>query len=537
MKFLVICFSSLTALASAALAHEGEAQTGQLGSVHFESTCSAAAQPIVDRAVNALHNFYFGEATRSFNSILEQDAKCAIAYWGLALSSMGNLLASPPSAKTLETAREHLNKGLALGAQSPREQAYLEALRALLEEGDYRARSLAYEAAMETVYKTYPNDSEAAVFYALTLNITALHSDKTYAKQLRAAEILNQVSAQQPDHPGVLHYLIHSLDYPPLAARALPAAKRYAEVAPAAPHALHMPSHTYSMLGEWEASIKSNLIALNAVKESAAKGLTAQPALNGSTAHYNDFMIYAHLQLGQDRAAKRVVDEMAAYQQSHDLSKDMLYTQAAFIAVSARNILERKAWGEALDLEVPVTGWNYALAIARFTRALGAGHAGQLEMAQKEIDEMATLRVKAKEAAQEYWDGQIEVLRLAASAWLVRAQGKSIEGARLMRQAADLEDASEKHIAMENRLYPMRELLADILLEAQQPKEALAEYEASLSYSPNRFNAFYGAARAARVAGDKDKARVYFEKLLALSKPGDNERVAIKEARRFVAAK
>jgi hypothetical protein len=536
MKKFALSILLIAPIASTALGHDED--SSQLGNVHFRATCSVGTPALIDRAVSALHNFYFGEAARSFNSALEADANCAIAYWGLALGSLGNLLASPPSAQAEEKARALLDKGLAISSTAPRERAYLKALDALLGgRADYRARSLAYEAAMEALSDTYPDDSEAAVFYALSLNMTALHSDKTYQKQFKAASILDRVSAQQPDHPGVLHYLIHSLDYPPLAARALPAAKRYAEVAPAAPHALHMPSHTYSMLGEWAESIKSNQLALKATTESAAKGLTSLPALNGSTAHYNDFMIYAQLQLGQDRAAKRLIDDLAAYQSDHDSSQDAVHTQAGFAAAPARFILERKAWGEALDLQVGAKSWAYAIAITRFTRSMGASQAGQLDLAQEEIEELAKLKTSLKNSGQEYWEGQIEVLRLAAAAWLARSQGKWVQGPNLMREAADLEDASEKHIAMENRLYPMRELLADMLVEAQRPADALKEYEVSMAASPRRFNAFYGAARAAQKIGDKDKALEYFEKLLALAKSGDNERPAIREAKRYLAAK
>jgi tetratricopeptide (TPR) repeat protein len=520
-------------------AHEGDAsKTGVIGTVHFETTCTAEAQPIFDRGVAALHSFYFGEVKRSFQAVLQTDAKCSIAYWALATGSLGNLLASPPAQKTIVQAQDLLRKGYETESGSRRERDYRDALSRLLTDADkidHRTRALAYEDAMRTIYERYPEDPEAGVFYALALNITALPTDKTYANQLKAAAILDRVLAHQPDHPGALHYLIHSLDYPPLAARALPAAKRYTEVAPAAPHALHMPSHTYSMLGEWEGSIQSNTIALAAAEDSFARQLSSVPAINASTAHYNDFMIYAHLQLAQDEAANGIVRQLLEYQLTHDLSKDPVYTQTGFAAPPARYVLERKAWTEAKGLEVRMTAWTYAEAMTRFVRSLGASHTGDFASAEAEIQTLQRLRDAAVASKQGYWEGQVEVLRLAASAWLTQARGQTTEAIRLMRQAADLEDTSEKHIAMENRLYPMRELLADLLLDAGRPGHALAEYEASMIATPNRFNAFSGAAKAALASGEREKVANYYSRLLSLAAKADTARPGIREAQRFLA--
>lgn len=522
-----------------ALAHEGDASNvGLLGAVHFETTCAAEAQPIFDRGMAALHNFYFGQAKRSFQAVLQTDPKCSIAYWALATNSLGNLLASPPAQKTIGEAQDLLRRGYETEPGSQRERDYRDALSRLLTDADkidHRTRALAYQNAMQAIYERYPEDLDAAVFYALALNITALPTDKTYANQLRAADILDRVLIRQPDHPGALHYLIHSLDYPPLAARALPAAKRYTEVAPAAPHALHMPSHTYSMLGEWEGSIQSNTVALAAAQDSFANQLSSLPAVNGSTAHYNDFMIYAHLQLAQDEAANIIVRRLLEYQLTHDLSKDPVYTQTGFAAPPARYVLERKAWAEAKGLEVRMTAWTYAEAMTRFARSLGASHTGDFASAEAEMQILEHLRDAAVASKQGYWEGQVEVLRLAASAWLTHAQGHTTAAIRLMRQAADLEDLSEKHIAMENRLYPMRELLADLLLDAGRPSQALTEYEASMIATPNRFNAFAGAATAALASGERDKAASYYSRLLSLSATADTTRLGIREAQRFLA--
>lgn len=522
-----------------AVAHEGDAsKAGLIGTVHFETTCTAKAQSMFDGGMAALHNFYFGEAKRSFQAVLQTDPKCSIAYWALATNSLGNPLVSPPAPKTIGDAQDLLSKAYENEPESQRERDYRDALSRLLTDADkidHRTRTLAYENAMRTIYERYPQDMEAGVFYALALNITALPTDKTYANQLKAADILERILDREPDHPGALHYLIHSLDYPPLALRALPAAKRYAEVAPTAPHALHMPSHTYSMLGEWEGSIQSNTVALAAVQDSFAKQLSSLTAINGSTAHYNDFMIYAHLQLVQDKVAKEIVRQLLEYQLTHDLSKDPVYSQTGFAAPPARYVLERKAWTEAKGLEVQMTTWTYAEAITRFVRSLGASHSGDFASAEAEIQTLQRLRDATVASKQGYWEGQVEVLRLAASAWLTQARGQTTEAIRLMRQAADLEDASEKHIAMENRLYPMRELLADLLLDAGHPGQALAEYEASMVATPNRFNAFSGAAKAALASGEREKAANYYSRLLSLAAKADTPRPGIREAQQFLA--
>jgi tetratricopeptide (TPR) repeat protein len=289
------------------------------------------------------------------------------------------------------------------------------------------------------------------------------------------------------------------------------------------------------MLGEWEGSIQSNTVALAAAQDSFAKQLSSLPAVNGSTAHYNDFMIYARLQLAQDEAANGIVRELLEYQLTHDLSKDPVYTQTGFAAPPARYVLERKAWTEAKGLEVRMTAWTYAEAMTRFARSLGASHTGDFASAEAEIQTLQRLRDAAVESKQGYWEGQVEVLRLAASAWLTQARGQTTEAIRLMREAADLEDASEKHIAMENRLYPMRELLADLLFDTGRPGQALAEYEASLIATPNRFNAFSGAAKAALASGERQKAANYYSRLLSLAAKADTSRPGIREAQQFLA--
>lgn len=519
-------------------AHEGEEDSSQkLGSVHFETSCNSEAQALFDQGVAGLHSFWFSESRRLFSGALDKDGACAMGHWGLAMISWGNPLASPPSPKALADGLANIQKAVAIGAKTPREQDYINAIGVIyrdVEKTDYRARTLAYEKAMEGIYKHHAEDQEAALFYALALNITALPSDKTYANQLKAVAILEKVAAQQPDHPGVLHYLIHSLDYPPLASRALAAAQRYAQIAPEAPHAQHMPAHTYSMLGEWQESIVSNQAAVAVARAYTAKTKDAFPA-HIAASHYSDFMIYAYLQLAQDRAAKALLDESIAYQKAQDLTKAPIYVHTGLASIPARYVLERQAWAEASSLRVYPSSWSYAQAITRFTRALGAARSGNVAQARDEVDKLRALREEAAQSKQDYWEGQIEVFQLAASAWLEHGQGRREEALKLMRSAADLEDASEKHVAMENRLLSMREQLGELLLELKQPAQALKEFEASFLEMPNRFRGTYGAAKAAELAGDRQQAHAYFAKLMTIAKNADTERAEMHEAKLFLA--
>jgi tetratricopeptide (TPR) repeat protein len=364
------------------------------------------------------------------------------------------------------------------------------------------------------------------VFYALALNEAVDLSDKTYARQLKAAAILQRVAAKQPNHPGVPHYIIHSYDFAPICREGLPAAQRYAELAPAAPHALHMPSHTFSMLGMWEESIAANLKTLAASRDYAAKN-----NLDGTYAavpHSYDFIQYAYLQLGQDKKARAVMDEVGTIQK---VFRPILGSETGLAAVPARYMLERQDWRGAAGLVVPATVTAApAKAITHFARALGAARAGDFVAAQADLAKLEELRASLSKPADAYWSGQVEVQILAAHAWLAHGQGDKPAALQLMRAAADREDASEKHVAMENRLYPMRELLADLLLQQGDAVTALSEYEASMKSAPERVRGFYGAAKAAQAAGNKEKALAYFHNLVRLARDADGD--APKSSRR-----
>ena len=500
-----------------------------LGHVHFETSCTPQAQEKFDLGLARVHSFFYPDSVQAFTEAAAADPQCAIAYWGIALSHRPNPLILPLTSTVLKNGLEAVEKGKAIGAKTERERDWLEAIEFYYKDYDkvdQTQRGLAYEKAMEALMQKYPDDPEAATFYALALDETALHSDKTYANQLKAGAILEKVEAKLPDHPGVLHYLIHTYDYPTLAQRGLDAANRYAEVAPAAQHAQHMPSHTYSMLGMWTQSIASNTKSRAVAQAQAAKLWPG--ATHPSEPHHLDFMEYALLQTGQEGAAKQLRD------QSNGITKlgfEFLGSYTALAAVPARFALERQAWKEAAALEPKGSKFPQAEAITHFARAMGSARSGDLAAAERDVDNLKVIRASLENASQSYWASQVEIQMLAASAWIAQAKGEKETALKLMRAAADLEDDSEKHIAMENRLYPMRELLGDLLLEQQQPELALTEYETSLVSTPNRLRGLYGAAKAAKAANQPEKAATYFGKLAEMTKDADTDRVEISEAR------
>jgi len=512
-------------------AQEKTATPEKLGKVDFPVSCTPAAQQQFERAVSMLHSFWYAEGLKAFADVRNTDPNCAMAYWGVAMSQRTNpLLGTPPTQAALQDSLDAIAKAQAAGAKTQRERDYIGAIETYYkdpEKRDYRTRVLAYENAMEQMYTRYPEDTEAAVFYALALNeaVMVLPPDKNYTRPLEAAAILEKVLLKQPEHPGALHYLIHSYDYPPLAARGLDAANRYGGVAPSAPHALHMPSHIYSMLGMWQESISANRDSLK-----VAPGYV----------HAIDFTMYAYLQLGQDDEAKRLVEQSAALQKTQAASTDVYPTgaalagQTAFAAIPARYALERGAWAEAAALE-PYHSALVADTITYFARGMGAARSGDVANARKEIARLREVKDELVQSKQDYWVEQTDIQLSALSAWVAYLEGKKAEAVKLMRSAADREDASQKHVAMENRLWPMREILGDLLLAMHKPAPALKEYETSLQTARNRYRGFSGAAKAAVQLGDREKSKSYYEKLLTLCNHADTERPELAEAKTYLA--
>jgi tetratricopeptide (TPR) repeat protein len=499
----------------------------QLGKVTFPTSCDPKVQAQFERGVAMLHSYWFTEAGKVFDAVAKQDPNCVMAYWGYAVNLLGNSLASAPQAKDAQAAWEALERARTVGAKTQRERDWIEAISAYYRDYDKISvdeRLLAYTKAMEQLTQRYPDDFEAWAYYALTLQASAPKTDKSYVNQLKSAAILEKLYKQNPQHPGVSHYLIHAYDYPPLADKGIEAARRYAGIAPAAPHARHMPSHIYSMVGLWEESIASNRSALQVQKDYY---------------HATDFIVYAHLQLAQDAKAKALIDEMDKAGRDDLLLKDLpnLGSYTALAVIPARYPLERGDWKAAAALPASPSKRLMADSLIRFTRGLGMARSGDLAGAKSEIEAIQGIQKALLKTKDAYWAARSQEQALAVSAWVAHAEGAREQSLKLMRAAADGEDGSVKHVAMENRLYPMRELFAELLLETGQAAPALREFETALNENPNRYRGLYGAARAAEAAGDRQKAEGYFTKFVSVSAKADTDRPEIAQAKTFLARK
>jgi hypothetical protein len=519
--------------------HDGHAMPQALGEVNFPISCTAEAQDEFNHGMALLHSFWFAPAIESFSTVAELDPTCAMAHWAIAMSRLGNPFTWPLAGQALVDGWAAVEKAQAAGAQTPREQAYIDAITAFYQDAetvDHRTRALAYTEAMAQLVQDNPDDTEAQILYALALDATALPSDKTYANQRQAVELLEEIFVAQPDHPGIAHYLIHSNDYPALAEHGLAAAQRYAAIAPAAPHALHMPSHIFTRLGYWQESIEMN----RASAEAAVEELSAthrQGAGSYNALHAMDYLMYAYLQLSQDGAAQALLAEVSAIEQ---LDVENFVAAYALAAMPARYALERGQWAEAaeLGLHPQNLAWEkfpQAEAINAFARGLGAARRGDVAAAEQEIERLAALSEAMAAINQPYFVGQAEIQSQEIAAWVALAEGKSEEALALMRDAVELEAATEKHPVMPGPLVPAHELLGELLLALGQPVEALVEFAASHAVEPNRFRGLYGAARAAELAGDMEQARAFYAELVALGAKADGERAELAAARAFLA--
>lgn len=539
--FLVL-FSFCPLPASAQEPHTHQHDRSELGHVNFIVSCNPQAQKQFNRAVAWLHSFEYEEAEKAFTEVTVTDPKCGMGYWGVAMSYHHQLWTSP-MAEELKKGLAAVEKAKTAGTLSQREKDYIAAIELFYKDSaklDHRARSFAFSDAMKQLFRKYPSDSEAGIFYALTLISTGMMSnDKTYTREKEAAEILNRALAREPRHPGVAHYLIHSYDYPALASLALPAARSYARIAPASAHAQHMPSHIFIRLGLWPEAIRSNLDA-----RATAKAFAVRHHMAGAwdeQLHTMDYLAYAYLQRGQDKQAWSVLDELNKIQRIEPMTFKVAYSVTA---IPARYALERRRWNEAAQLTFPQDSlksfpWEqfpWAESHIRFARAIGAARSGNKATARQDIDRLAAIRDALVEVKGDYdWGKQIEIQRLVASAWLAYSESKNDEALSLMRSAADLDDATDKHPVTPGSILPAREQLGELLVELKQPAAALREFETSLLTSPQRFNGLYGAARAAKLAADQNKAKAYYEKLLALSRDADGTRPEIEEAKAFLA--
>ena len=515
---------ALALLAAAPLRAQDHAHPahGELGRVAFPSSCSAAAQPAFERGVAMLHSFWFDQAQRTFQEAAAADPACSMAQWGLAMTLLGNPFTG------VSPSEAHLREALAAaraavdGARTPRERAYAEAALALYQDYatvEHRARLRAHEEAMARVREAHPDDPEAAIFYARAVIANAPPSDLTFARQLHAAQILDPLFQAQPEHPGLAHYTIHAYDAPPIAQHGLDAARRYAGIAPAAPHALHMPSHIFTRLGYWDESIETN-------RRSAA----AEPDSNAAV-HPNDYLVYAYLQQGRDAEAERVI-RRAVQNTDRFYSSILGYNYAA---MPARFVLERGRWAEAAALPLSPGAPPHVEAITRFARGVGAARAGQAAAARAEVAALAALADSLAARRETYWATIVGAQRLAAEAWLARAEGDDERALRLAGEAAALEETVEKHPVTPGPLLPARELEGDLLMELGRAADARRAYEATLRREPNRARALFGAARAAEVAGDAPAARAHYQHLLEVMRAADPGRAEVQLARAYVA--
>jgi len=543
--FAIVALLSVSLVSRSASAQEMHPHrhdsSEKLGAVNFSVSCKPAAQKQFNRAVAWLHSFEYEEAEKAFKEVGQIDQQCSMAYWGIAMTHYHPLWA-PPSAAELNKGLTAVQKAKEIGGGTPREQAYIAAIETFYKDHDkvdHRTRTFAYSDAMKQVHERHPSDREAGVFYALSLIATGtMVQDKTYVREKEAAQILNRVLAIEPQHPGVAHYLIHSYDYPALAELALPAARAYAKIAPSSAHAQHMPSHIFTRLGLWQEAIKSNLDAKSAAEAFAVRNKMS--AVWDEQLHAMDYLTYAYLQRAQDKQAADVLAELYKIQKTEPETFKVAY---AFTAIPARYALERRQWIEAAMLQFPPPElksfpWQrfpWAVAHIHFARALGAARMGDTAVARVEVEKLSAIQEALVQAKGDYdWAKQVDIQRMVASAWLAYAEGKNEEALQLLRKAADLDDATEKHPVTPGAIVPAREQLGELLLELKQPTAALTEFEASFRSTPYRFNGMYGAARAARLAGDQKRARGYYEKLLALTDNTGSTRPEVDEAKTFL---
>jgi len=518
-----------------------EGDPTKLGKVHFEISCGAASQPKFDVALAMLHSFWYSKAEKAFSDLAASDPGCAMAHWGVAMTHFHQIWGPPPPDER-KAGVAAIAAARAATKKTARESDYVEALGVYYDNSDatdHVTRFLAFEKAMEALAKKYPKDREASILYALTLNgvALALPPDKTYARQRKAGEILEPIFREMPEHPGIAHYIIHSYDYPALASRGVDAARRYARIAPDSPHALHMPSHIFTRLGLWEDSIQSNLASAAAARRDVQR---TKPGANSfDEFHAMDYLEYAYLQTGRDTEARSIRDAAARAQQ---FDRDELAAAYAAVAIPARLALERRDWKAASSLELRPANFSWgkfpwAESTLYFARAVGFARSGNVEAARREVASLEKLRDSLQASGNAYWKSPIEIVRLESAGWLARASGQDAEAVELLRSAATLEDSTDKHPVTPGAILPAHEQLGDLLTELGKPGEALVEYRATLAASPNRLNAVYGAARAARLAGDASEARAGYSKLIELCGKGDGAREQLSEARAFLEGK
>jgi len=512
MKKLIAVLAG--SFAVAAFAHDEDAgrATQKIGKVNFANSCGPQTQAKVQRGVAMLHSFWWPEGERTFQEMAAEDPSCAaIAAWGFASIMMYNPFVGVVPPNVVPRAQGAIAKGRELGARTEREKDYLEAVAAYWEDfanRSERQRAVARSKAYQALAAKYPKDDEAQIFNALYLIAIQERSDQTYGDSLKAAAILEKQFAKHPNHPGIAHYLIHAYDAPPIAQKGLPSARRYARIAPDAPHALHMPSHIFTRVGAWQDSITTNRRSADI----ALQGKEGDDAL-----HALDYVVYAQLQLGRDSEARKTVTEAMSIAGS----TPRFIAPYAQTAMPARLVVERGAWREAAQLQPSQSKFPFTEAITYQARAIGAARMGDAGAAKADLEQITQRRDALRAAKNDYWATEVEVMRLSAAGWTAFAENRADEALGLMREAADLEDRNEKHPVTPGRILPAREQLGEMLMELKRPAEALKEYERSQQREPDRFRGLYGAALAAEMAGDARTARRYYGRLMQVAGKGE----------------
>jgi hypothetical protein len=530
-RFSVVAFLVAGLLsAHGARAQEHDHDAAHLGDVKFPVSCTRQAQQKFNTAAAFYYSFYWEKIDGAVAEVLAADPTCAMAHWLKAIGSLDNSLGSPPTPEQESEGRAAIERAKQAKAKTQRERDYISATEVIFKDSDtlpFAQRAKAYTQALEQLHARYPKDSEAAVLYAYWLQVSADRNDQTYAQQLKSAQILEKLFARQPKHPGVVHFIIHAYDFPPIAEHGLNAARRYASIAPDSPHALHMPSHIFSRIGYWKESIESNT-------RSHATATEDRDAY-----HAMDYLVYASLQLARDSEARRWVVFVNTAGKPNEQTRQIAYAGAA---IPARYALERGEWGAASNLALHPTReqFNWAPfpegeAVNAYARGLGAARSGDAGAAKAEVARIKELRATMVTQKKDYWVRQADIQESALSAWIARAEGRNDDAVKLMRETADVEDKTEEHIMMPGRVIPVREMLGELLLDLNQPAMGLAAFEQSLVNDPNRLRSIYGAARTAELAGDREKANTFYKRLLAQVGTDAIQRAEIKHAQEFVA--
>jgi len=523
LGLVVFCCTFLSAAAWCGdQGHHHELSEKEVGSVHFSTSCSKDVEVSFNRAVALLHSFQYEDVRRAFEAIAAKDPTCAMAQWGVAMSHYHGLWENGDTAAGREALRKAKQIAAANPKTTPRENSYIDALGEIYreDEKDAYTHGVAFEQKMAALQVAYPDDVEAAIFHALTLDITAQKVDKTFANQRKCGEILEPIFQKLPNHPGVAHYIIHCYDNPALAEQGLKAARAYAKIAPASAHANHMPSHIFTRVGSWEESVQSN-------QRSEAVAAAAEPTSKNGEArdqrlHAMDYMAYAYLQSGRVSDAQRVLANMNALPPITGLTHTGDY---ALAAIPARCTVELGKWEEASALQVRTNSISWTQALTWMAVGVGSARSGNLKRTAEAKQALASLRDELAKQNNTYWSKQVDVQRLEVEAWMLQQSGKNDEAVKMMTAAADLEESMDKFAVTPGAITPAREMLGQLLLQQKRPQDALVAFESVLKVAPKRFNALYGAANAAD-AGNASVARQYFQELIQVAVSDERSEVA-----------